>query len=100
MQTLLKDLVSPEENPDAHLAYITHDDIRQVNEFKDKVVMAIKAPLGTELFVTHKAHQTFENGCHSHVKHAVFRLVCLVFACVNAFVRASSCLSCYSRCVV
>lgn len=53
MQTLLKDLVSPAENPDAHLAYITHDDIRQVSEFKEKVVMAIKAPLGTELFVRH-----------------------------------------------
>jgi len=49
MQDMLKDLGENQDN--AQLAYVTHDDIRRLPNFKGETLIAIKAPSGTTLEV-------------------------------------------------
>jgi len=49
MQDMLKDLSEHEDN--SQLAYVTHDDIRRLPNFKGETLIAIKAPSGTTLEV-------------------------------------------------
>jgi len=49
MQDMLKDL--SEQHDNAQLAYVTHDDIRHLPNFRGETLIAIKAPSGTTLEV-------------------------------------------------
>lgn len=49
MQEKLKQLASDTNN--VQLAYVTHDDVREISSFKNQTVIAIKAPQGTRLEV-------------------------------------------------
>lgn len=49
MQDMLRDLTQQEQNQD--LAFVTHEDVRNLPKFQDETLIAIKAPPGTTLEV-------------------------------------------------
>mmetsp|Transcript_32538 Transcript_32538/g.63700 ORF Transcript_32538/g.63700 Transcript_32538/m.63700 type:complete len:576 (-) Transcript_32538:220-1947(-) len=51
MQDMLRDLTTQKSN--SELAYVTHDDIRNLPNFQGDTLIAIKAPSGTTLEVPH-----------------------------------------------
>ncbi len=80
MQDMLRDLQTRPDN--AELAYVTHDDIRNLPSFDGETLIAIKAPSGTGLEVPDPDDVSYNCGynsvltCCGHLFLSHFRVSC------------------------